>query len=344
MFILTPASLLTFLLVSANAFAQLATETTETTKPSAERLAPAVTLKMQPTKFGILEDFQLVVRVANETSKPVVIRNATVCFEPDFIRARGIRGGATCVEMRCTDATMVGKQDGGEPAVDCNSRNVQIAEGQSANLRHYDRVHWKEIFDLDRYAALLAWTQRQTGISVEIEYSGADARKLKLARETSVEVSASLLLLLVGVVVGAAMLAVFSWAHARERAASSPEATTKHAFRLFTAGSCTGIIFVVLIQRMGDLDLPFKFAVNDVIGGLIVGLFSFKLGDTLYKYFFGNGQTATAPAAGAQAGAGAAAATPPAPKPAPAVEPARIAAAPVQTKPEEKKGQEPGDS
>lgn len=281
------------MLLALNVWAQPTGEIAAATQLSAERLAPAVTLKLQPAKFGILDDFQLVARLANETSKPVVIRSAMICFEPDFVRARGIGGGATCVQMRCFDAAAAGTGT----AQDCDARNVQIAPGQSADLRHYDRVHWNEVFDVDRYAALLGWTQRQTGIAVEIEYSGADARKAKLTQETGVEVSASLLLLLLGAVAGAAMLAAFSWAHARRRADTSEEATFKHALRLFTAGSCTGIIFVVLIQRVGDLDLPFKFAVNDVIGGLIVGLFSFKLGDTLYRYFFGDAQTAKAPAA-----------------------------------------------
>lgn len=270
----------------ANSADQQAAESTEAVKMSAaERLAPTVNLKVQPIKFGILDDFQLVAKVTNETSKPISIRTGTICFEPDFIRARGIGGGSTCVEIRCSDPATTQATGKRDVAPDCNSRNIQVAEGQSVHLRHYDRVHWASIFDPDRWVALLGWTQRPVGMLVEVEYSGSDARKLKLTRETSIEVSASLVLLLIGAIVGAALLGSFSFAGKKNDGAPTREAA-KSSFRLFFSGSCTGVIFILLIQRVGDLDLPFKFAVNDVIGGLIVGLLSFRLSDILHGYFF----------------------------------------------------------
>jgi hypothetical protein len=155
--------------------------------------------------------------------------------------------------------------------------------GQTHALRHTDIANWAP---LPSWPGLFMWTERKTPVHVEIEYSGADAQLHKVTTTIEPEVRASLVTLVIGSWVGAVLLAVFSLVHAQHRSAAGEEAKPVNALRLGIAGVVTGTIFILVIQRVGNLDLPFTFTVNDVIGAIVVGLLSFKLGDTLYKYFF----------------------------------------------------------
>lgn len=250
------------------------------------RLAPSVKVSFQPEKIGLLEDYVVDAELVNETSQPIQVRAARVCYSPDFVRARGGTEKGVCVPMRCPS---VDESGGVRTEQDCNLLPAQVPVGQSHLLRHHDATSWRLLFSPSSWPALFMWTDRKTAMTVEIEYSGADAQLHKLSRQLSAQVSASLLMLLIGAWLGAALLAAFSLTNAQQ---DSPGAKRAHAGRLLVAGIVTGTIFLLLIQRVGDLDLPFKFAVNDVIGGVIVGLFSFKLGRMLYGYFFGPGQRA----------------------------------------------------
>lgn len=248
------------------------------------RLAPSVTVSFRPEKIGLLEDYVVDAELANETSQPIQVRAARVCYSPDFVRARGGTEKGVCVPMRCPT---VDESGGVRTEQDCNLLPALVPVGQSHLLRHHDATSWRLLFSPSSWPALFMWTERKTAMTVEIEYSGADAQRHKLSRQLSAQVSASLLMLLIGAWLGAALLAAFSLVNAQ---AGSAAARRAHAGRLLVAGIVTGTIFLLLIQRIGDLDLPFKFAVNDVIGGVIVGLFSFKLGRMLYGYFFGAGE------------------------------------------------------
>ena len=53
------------------------------------------------------------------------------------------------------------------------------------------------------------------------------------------------------------------------------------------SGSVVSVIAILLLQRLGDLDLPVTIDVKDWIGGVIIGLFSYQIGDTLYGRFIG---------------------------------------------------------
>lgn len=81
-------------------------------------------------------------------------------------------------------------------------------------------------------------------------------------------------------------LRVFSLARARRQGQGEPTASPGHALHLLLANSITGVIIVILVQRIGDLDLPFQFAVNDLFGDLIVGLLSFKASQALHDRLF----------------------------------------------------------
>jgi hypothetical protein len=60
---------------------------------------------------------------------------------------------------------------------------------------------------------------------------------------------------------------------------------------MLVVGSIVATITILLLQRLSDVGLPITLDVKDWIGGLIVGLFSSQLGDTLYDRFVGQPQS-----------------------------------------------------
>jgi len=59
-------------------------------------------------------------------------------------------------------------------------------------------------------------------------------------------------------------------------------------FYVSVNGIVSGIILVMLIFRMKDLGLPIEISVTDFLGGIVLGLFTFKLGDWVYSKLVDN--------------------------------------------------------
>ena len=59
---------------------------------------------------------------------------------------------------------------------------------------------------------------------------------------------------------------------------------------LVLAGSVCAIITIILLYRFKDLALPVQITVNDFYGGVVVGLFTYKLGDWLFTQLTGRGK------------------------------------------------------
>ncbi len=94
-----------------------------------------------------------------------------------------------------------------------------------------------------------------------------------------------------GGILGALFLAVFVPAYRKLRAAKTgkPTPTEKplaQAITFFLAGSVVSTITILLLQRLGNLDLPIMITVKDYLGGMVIGLFSYKIGDALYGQLF----------------------------------------------------------
>ncbi|MCI0694434.1 hypothetical protein L0337_20795 [candidate division KSB1 bacterium] len=94
-----------------------------------------------------------------------------------------------------------------------------------------------------------------------------------------------------GGVLGALFLAIFVPAYRKLHAAKTgqPARTEKllaQAMTFFLAGSVVSTITILLLQRLGNLDLPIIVTVKDYLGGMVIGFFSYKIGDALYGLLF----------------------------------------------------------
>lgn len=62
--------------------------------------------------------------------------------------------------------------------------------------------------------------------------------------------------------------------------------TLKHYVIFAISGGVASMAILLLASRLSDFAPPVSFQVNDFVGGMIVGLFSAKFGDTLAERFF----------------------------------------------------------
>ena len=94
-----------------------------------------------------------------------------------------------------------------------------------------------------------------------------------------------------GGVLGALLLALFVPAYRVLNPKSGTDISIKkiilQSLTFFLAGSVVSITAILLLHRVGDLELPITLAVNDYLGGVVIGLFSYSIGNTLYRQFFG---------------------------------------------------------
>lgn len=52
---------------------------------------------------------------------------------------------------------------------------------------------------------------------------------------------------------------------------------------LIPAGATSAVILIFILHRYKDLEMPINIQVNDFFGAVVIGLFTFRLGDWLYK-------------------------------------------------------------
>lgn len=96
-----------------------------------------------------------------------------------------------------------------------------------------------------------------------------------------------------GGIIGVILLSLFVGIYRFRRA--KPDRSfweaAKEALILAAAGSVSAIITVILLFRFKDLDLPINITANDFFGGIVIGLFTYKIGDWLYDKLFGQAKT-----------------------------------------------------
>lgn len=114
--------------------------------------------------------------------------------------------------------------------------------------------------------------------------------KVPPSKETAVSESGTLTMapplasLLWGGVLGSILLAMFVGAY---RATRKPRSRRRRQFvetvLLAAAGAICAVIALILLRRLQGVELPVNITIADFYGGVVIGLFSFKIGDWLYS-------------------------------------------------------------
>jgi hypothetical protein len=118
-----------------------------------------------------------------------------------------------------------------------------------------------------------------------------DERRSVLQTSTEVLLKPPLSSVIFGGFLGAFLLALFIPAYrylsaqAQGQGKISGWRLIRQVTSFFISGSIISIIVIFALQRMSESNLPINIVVDDYIGGIIIGLSSFKLCDWIYQKF-----------------------------------------------------------
>lgn len=95
----------------------------------------------------------------------------------------------------------------------------------------------------------------------------------------------------IGGVIGSCLLAAFAFFTAKGLSNANSESAKSIRFYLSmsSSGAITAVVFILIASRLEDVSLPMNVSINDFWGGVIVGLFSYKISTILNEKLFSNG-------------------------------------------------------
>ncbi len=166
--------------------------------------------------------------------------------------------------------------------------------GGSAELIYSKRLPraklplWESIIDTE--TLFFTPGTYQLRAEAEVKLAGADSVVRRIYATTEIVLEAPLSASIRGGVIGALLLALFVPSYRAVRASGQKRRivdVAKQAMVYLVAGSVVSTTAILVVYRLGSVSLPISITVNDYLGGIIVGLFSYVIGDALYAQFFG---------------------------------------------------------
>ena len=133
---------------------------------------------------------------------------------------------------------------------------------------------------------LLTFQTKKYEFVITLWYSKVLNKRPTIAQHSkTLEISPTPSSIVWGGILGSFLLAIFLGAYkfSRNIEPNKPKDIIVEAVKLFVAGAISAVILVTLLFRMKDLALPINITVNDFYGGIVLGLFTYTLGDWLYK-------------------------------------------------------------
>ncbi len=200
----------------------------------------------------------------------MTLQQITVCPPPEV---RLIWPGSTC-DMIVVNEEL--KVDAGQEV----SRRKVLNPAEEANFT-------------STYEKLMYWFHFVTfepgtyNFAARVKYvPGAIEEPLFQDIQFSVDMKPPLFVIVLGACLGAAMLSLFLFSMALW---NSDKITVRsffqyiiRSFAVFLIGAITAAIFVLLTFRLKSDTLPLSVTVNDFYGGIVIGLFTFKIASWLY--------------------------------------------------------------
>jgi len=243
----------------------------ETTEVSAFRNLPLLSMEIHRVKRAVTSDFDIDIKLTNLTDKAIDVKEVKVLLPEVIASTRGSQ-----LEKFRTDLHTVSR-------------------GNEKIYRLHIPVYHKTLL-----AALLdpvtlffvPGTYILRSEAVFTESGGKGSQSIYAQQDLSLE--APLSALLRGGVLGALLLALFVPAyralkslHSGERMSATIGGLFFQGLLFLLSGSVVSITAILLLQRIGNLELPITLDVNDYLGGVVIGLFSYPVGNALYDRFFG---------------------------------------------------------
>jgi hypothetical protein len=136
---------------------------------------------------------------------------------------------------------------------------------------------------------LLTFMPNDYEVRVAVKYKIPPQRITAIQERVKIHIDPPLSSLIWGGVCGSLLLALFLMTYRLLRRTTSKNLRqiAVETLILILAGTVCAIIAIILLYRFKELPLPINIAVNDFYGGIVIGLFTYKLGDWLFGQMVG---------------------------------------------------------
>lgn len=194
-------------------------------------------------------------------------------FYPENLKALRI----SCPEQNSEQSKICLKEtiDDGETLYSGSERTYRV-NVPSAQLHFY-----KYLYESDA----LLFIPNQYLVRVEVEYTLTTEDKFLrfVSGKVDLSLETPLSSIIRGGILGALLLAIFIPIYRFIYDKINIKESLLQFLTLLISGSVISTIAILLLQRLANLALPITISVKDYLGGMVVGLFSYKIGYILYK-------------------------------------------------------------
>jgi hypothetical protein len=231
------------------------------------QIKPVLEINTQQTKYLVNSQISIRGRIINLTDVDLHIVNAELILPGEYQAARG----ETNSEIK--------------DFIKMELKELQLKPGAEYPVNFtipYQNLAW---YTSLLNGHLLTFQPRAYEFLVIVNYRIATLGKSSVQKAITLDVEAPMSSLIWGGIIGSLLLAIFlsAYKYLRATEANKLKAILVEAVKLFTTGAITALILVILIYRYKEIELPINITVNDFYGGVVLGLFTYTLGDWLYK-------------------------------------------------------------
>lgn len=257
---LTTSLLLVFVGLPGAIQAQVGREALEGIKKG-----PKVTVSVSQRSNAVTAPLDVYVQITNLTDTDVYIKKIEVLMPGEFVSVRA--------DSKWTN-----------PSSELTDQHLKPGYQRLVpfSISHHPVSLFSSLFN----RRLLAFVPAVYDLRVVVTYQVPPEPASQATEVTKITLEPALSSLIWGGVLGAILLAVFVsvYRYVRPFPQNQPSVrkSIKEAVVIASGGAISAVIALLLLQRLKGLELPVNITITDFYGGLVLGLFSYKIGDWLY--------------------------------------------------------------
>lgn len=231
---------------------------------------PDVVVSASQRVFDVTAALDVHVRVSNLTERDIFLKEVRVGLPGDFLSARG---------EPLPDFATLYSPSGDEQMTAGTERFISFP------IPHQDIAWYSPLLN----RRLMMFVPGEYDLTTFVKYQVPPARDTQIQQVIAVRLDPPLSSVVWGGVVGALLLGAFSGTYRYRRHGNTTLVRVlSETSVLVMGGSVCSLIALILLHRVKELALPINLSVTDFYGGIVLGLFSYKIGDHLFGQLFGN--------------------------------------------------------
>jgi len=231
---------------------------------------PQISISTSQRRYDVTAALDVYVRIVNLTDDDVFLKDVRINLPGDFVAARGAP----------LDSNLTNYHP---------SSDEQLAPGNERFLSFpvpHQSVNWATPI---RNRQLLTFLPAEYDLTTTVKYLIPTQRETEILETTKIRFEPPLSSVVWGGCLGAILLGVFLGTYRYRNSGSlNLWKVARQTLIIVVGGAVCAAIALVLLYRVKELALPINLTVTDFYGGIVLGLFSYKIADYLYGQLFGD--------------------------------------------------------